>query len=76
MVMGDADNWRAGLFADPDLSDYVQIVDYRAALDPPNDNNKIPISLRPQDQNSASRTGEDIGDVTGENLLAGEVILR
>ena len=76
MVMGDANNWRAGLFADPDLSDYVQIVDYRAALDPPDDNNEIPISLRPRDQNSVSGTAENIGDVTGENLLAGEVILQ
>lgn len=76
MVMGDVEDLRAGLFADPDLSDYVQIVDYRAALDPPDHNNEIPISRRPQDQHSVSGTGEDIGDVTGENLLAGEVILQ
>ncbi len=69
MVMGDGEGLRAGLFADPDLSDYVQIVDYRAELEPPADDNELPISLQPQEQNFVSGNAEN----TDENLLAGEV---
>jgi len=74
MVMGDASDWRAGLFADPDLSDYVQIVDYRAALDPPDGDNELPISLRPQDPSTVSAASEIADDSASENLLVGEVI--
>ena len=34
-VRGDGEAWRVTLFADPDLGDYVHVVDYRPGLDPP-----------------------------------------
>ena len=74
MVMGDASDWHAGLFADPDLSDYVQIVDYRPALGPPDAENELPISLRPQEPSTITTVSENAGDNAGENLLAGEVL--
>lgn len=69
MVMGDDEELRAGLFADPDLSDYVQIIDYRADLAPPAGDNELPISLSTQEQVFDTETAEN----AGENLLAGEV---
>jgi rod shape-determining protein MreC len=69
MVMGDASDWRAGLFADPDLSDFVQIVHYRAVLDPPDADNELPVSLRPQDPNTITTASENAGDNASENLL-------
>jgi len=72
MVMGDGEDLRAGLFADPDLSDYVRIVDYRAALEPPTGDNELPISLHPQEQITESEPVEN----ADENQLAGEVVLQ
>lgn len=72
MVMVDGEDLRAGLFADPDLSDYVQIVDYRAVLDPPASGNDLPISLLPEEQNTASEPAEN----AAENQIAGEVVLQ
>jgi rod shape-determining protein MreC len=76
MVMGDAGDWRAGLFADPDLSDIVQIVDYRAVLDPPDTDNELPVSLRPQEPNTITTASENATDNASENLFLGEVTPR
>jgi rod shape-determining protein MreC len=70
MVVGDGDDLRAGLFADPDLSDYVQIVDYRAVLEPPAGDKELPLSLHLQEQSFEAETAEN----TGDDLLAGEVV--
>ena len=70
MVMGDEDDWLAGLFADPDLSDYVQIVDYRAALAPPADGKESPVSRLLQEKNI------ELGNeaLIAADMLVGEVV--
>lgn len=59
ILMGDADNLRVRLFADPDLSDYVQIVDYVAAINPPPDDEGVPIGVPPAPPGNMSAPGVD-----------------
>jgi rod shape-determining protein MreC len=70
MVMGDEDDWLAVLYADPDLSDYVQIVDYRSAHESPPDDNELPVSRLLQQQNIDLGNGAS----AAADVFVGEVV--
>nr|TFG51663.1 MAG: rod shape-determining protein MreC [Hyphomicrobiales bacterium] len=76
MIIGDENGWRTALFADPDLSDYVRIVDYRAAVEPPEDSKELPLSrLFPQRDDALeneANAGENEANA-GANVVVGEV---
>lgn len=72
MVTGEGEELRAALFADPDLSDYVQIIDYRADIEPPGEASELPISLFPAEPSPESEPAE----IADESQPGNEVVLQ
>lgn len=72
MIMGEGNDLRAALFADPDLSDYVQIVDYRAVVEPPADGEELPITRPP----AATDSEAELVETAEDGQPAGEVVLQ
>jgi rod shape-determining protein MreC len=69
MVAGRTNDWRVALAANPEHSDYVRIVDYQPALDPPEGEPGAPASLMPLE----ARTLEAVvGDAVVSDAVAPE----